>query len=284
MGYLKLATLLLQHKGSLWVQDRLGNTPVHYAMRWALAGSGSEDRIKALHSISSRSGYKEALKTRNNDGRLPMDMCRFPGRTGAGEMAKRSGSAQLRRRPTVFNCIDSSSSKKSGVRRGSPGIADMCTATTEMGSSVGNNSSADEDSAGDRGLLAHKGGVEAYNIIRMLGKGSFGEVFLVEEKTTRRLFAMKVIQKAKIMSQNLVKYVLAERRVMAKTHHTFIVKLHAAFQTRSRLFMVMEYCPGGDLAQHLQRERRFPEARARVYLAEIVLAIEDLHKRGIIFR
>jgi serine/threonine protein kinase len=62
------------------------------------------------------------------------------------------------------------------------------------------------------------------------------------------------------------------------------VGLNYAFQTRDKLFLILEYCPGGDLGKVLEQEKRFDEARARIYLAEILLALEDLHKRDIIFR
>jgi hypothetical protein len=118
----------------------------------------------------------------------------------------------------------------------------------------------------------------------LLGKGSFGEVYLVERKNIKQLFAMKVLSKDKIMAQNLVKYAMTERNVLSITNHPFIVKLNYAFQSTDRLFLILEYCPGGDLAEHLMKEKKFPEERAKIYLCEIVLALEDLHKRDIIFR
>jgi serine/threonine protein kinase len=95
---------------------------------------------------------------------------------------------------------------------------------------------------------------------------------------------MKVLNKDKIMAQNLVKYAMTERNVLSITNHPFIVKLNYAFQSLDRLFLILEYCAGGDLAQHLQKDKRFSEDRAKIYLCEIILALEDLHKRDIIFR
>jgi serine/threonine protein kinase len=86
------------------------------------------------------------------------------------------------------------------------------------------------------------------------------------------------------MNQNLVKYAMTERNVLSITNHPFIVKLNCAFQTADKLFLILDYCPGGDLAEHLARENRFNEERAKIYLCEIILALEDLHKRDIIFR
>jgi serine/threonine protein kinase len=81
-----------------------------------------------------------------------------------------------------------------------------------------------------------------------------------------------------------VKYAITERNVLSYTKHPFIVGLNFAFQTRDKLFLILDYCPGGDLGKLLSNEKRLSEARARVYLAEILLALEDLHKRDIIFR
>lgn len=85
---------------------------------------------------------------------------------------------------------------------------------------------------------------------------------------------------------------MTERNVLSVTNHPFIVKLNYAFQTYDKLFLILDYCPGGDLAEHLAKEKRFNitlinrfvEERAKIYLCEVILALEDLHKRDIIFR
>ncbi|OMJ69442.1 hypothetical protein SteCoe_32837 [Stentor coeruleus] len=121
-------------------------------------------------------------------------------------------------------------------------------------------------------------------VMKKLGKGSFGEVFLVCKQDTNQLYAMKVLQKDKIISQKLIKYALTERNVLSYMKHPFIVTLNFAFQTIDKLFLILNYCPGGDLGSHLSIEKRFTEYRARIYLCEIILAIEELHKHNIIFR
>ena len=121
-------------------------------------------------------------------------------------------------------------------------------------------------------------------ILKELGKGSFGEVFLVSKQDTNQLFAMKVLQKDKIINQNLIKYALTERNVLSYMKHPFIVSLNFAFQTIDKLFLILDFCPGGDLGSHLTTEKRFTEYRARIYLCEIILALEELHKQNIIFR
>jgi serine/threonine protein kinase len=78
---------------------------------------------------------------------------------------------------------------------------------------------------------------------------------------------------------------MTERNVLrTMRRHPFIVRLNSAFQTSTKLCLILDYCPGGDLASVMQREGKLSEDRARIYLAEILLAIEDLHKRDIVFR
>ena len=120
--------------------------------------------------------------------------------------------------------------------------------------------------------------------LAQLGKGSFGEVYLVQKINTQEKFAMKVLRKERIMGQNLLKYAIAERNVLSLSNHPFIVKLNFAFQTSSKLFLILEYCPNGDLAKHLLFEKRFSEERAKFYICEVLLALENLHQRDIIFR
>lgn len=123
-----------------------------------------------------------------------------------------------------------------------------------------------------------------FESLGILGKGSFGEVYLVQKIDTKKKYAMKVLNKNKILSQNLIKYVRVERNVLSITNHPFIVKLYFAFQTMNRLFLILEYCPGGDLSKHLLFEKKFCESRAKFYICEVLLALENLHKRNIIFR
>jgi len=83
---------------------------------------------------------------------------------------------------------------------------------------------------------------------------------------------------------NLIRYALTERNILSITDHPFIVKLQYSFQTADKLFLIMDFCPGGDLSEHLTSQGKFREDIAKIYLCEIILAIEDLHKKDIIFR
>jgi serum/glucocorticoid-regulated kinase 2 len=112
-------------------------------------------------------------------------------------------------------------------------------------------------------------------------------VVLVQKKQgkeTGQLFAMKILRKTHLVKRRQIERTRTERKVLSIVNHPFIMKLHYAFQTDDKLYLVLDYCPGGELFFHLSRFRRFPERVARFFAAELLLAIGHLHKRGIIYR
>ena len=129
-----------------------------------------------------------------------------------------------------------------------------------------------------------KVGPSNFICLALLGQGSFGEVYLVQEKNTLNYYAMKVLDKKRIEKQNIFKYAMTERNVLSIINFPFIVKLNYAFQTKEKLFLLLDYCPGGDLSKQLQIQTRFSEDKAKFYICEIALALGELHKKDIIFR
>eukprot|EP00599_Poterioochromonas_sp_BG-1_P009916 CAMPEP_0173144130 /NCGR_PEP_ID=MMETSP1105-20130129/7054_1 /TAXON_ID=2985 /ORGANISM="Ochromonas sp., Strain BG-1" /LENGTH=501 /DNA_ID=CAMNT_0014057761 /DNA_START=704 /DNA_END=2209 /DNA_ORIENTATION=+ len=126
--------------------------------------------------------------------------------------------------------------------------------------------------------------LEAFKIIKVIGKGSFGKVFLVRDKANGNLYAMKVLKKDYIKKKNQIEHTRTERAVLGNVRHPFIVGLNMAFQTADKLFFVLDYCSGGELFFHLGKVGRFTEERAKFYAAQIVLALEYVHSLGIIYR
>ncbi|CAD8069131.1 unnamed protein product [Paramecium primaurelia] len=132
-------------------------------------------------------------------------------------------------------------------------------------------------------------GPSSIRIILQIGKGSFGDVYLVEKRITGRpnqgpKLAMKVLPKNKFLGQNLLRYALTERNILSYLNHPFIVKLRYAFQTNTHLCLLMDFCPGGDLSKLIQRQQRLSEQQAKLYFAEILTALEHLHQNDIIYR
>ncbi|CUA77863.1 protein kinase A [Rhizoctonia solani] len=123
-----------------------------------------------------------------------------------------------------------------------------------------------------------------FRILHTLGTGSFGRVHLACSRHNHRHYAVKVLNKAKVVQQKQVEHTNSERSVLATVRHPFIVNLWGTFQDVNNLFMVMDFVPGGELFTLLRKSRRFPSPVAKFYTAEVVLAIDYLHGHDIIYR
>jgi serum/glucocorticoid-regulated kinase 2 len=128
-------------------------------------------------------------------------------------------------------------------------------------------------------------GIDDFELLRVVGKGSFGKVLQARKKDTNRIFALKPIRKAKLISsQPEDARALAERSVLAQINSPFIAPLTFAFQSPSKLYLVLPFVHGGELFHHLSKEERFDADRCRFYAAEILCALECLHGFGVIYR
>ena len=125
----------------------------------------------------------------------------------------------------------------------------------------------------------HKPSIKDFELVKPIGKGAYGRVFLVRRKATGDLFALKVIKKQETVHKNQQKNVKMERDIMANVSNPFVVRLFYTFQNNDNLFWVMEYVNGGDLYSLLANFSYFGEEMARMYAAEIVLALEYLHHK-----
>jgi serum/glucocorticoid-regulated kinase 3 len=124
-----------------------------------------------------------------------------------------------------------------------------------------------------------------FDLLKVVGKGSFGKVYLALHKGTQEHYAIKVLQKKDVMKRNEVKHIMSERSVLLKNvSHPFLVGLHYSFQTATKLYFVLDYVNGGEIFYHLQRERIFDESRAKFYAAEITLGLQYLHSQDIVYR
>uniref|UniRef100_A0A8C4Y8M3 protein kinase C n=1 Tax=Gopherus evgoodei TaxID=1825980 RepID=A0A8C4Y8M3_9SAUR len=128
-------------------------------------------------------------------------------------------------------------------------------------------------------------GLQDFDLIRVIGRGSYAKVLLVRLKKNDHIYAMKVVKKELVHDDEDIDWVQTEKHVFEQaSSNPFLVGLHSCFQTTSRLFLVIEYVNGGDLMFHMQRQRKLPEEHARFYAAEICIALNFLHERGIIYR
>ncbi|KAE8310694.1 kinase-like protein [Aspergillus transmontanensis] len=129
-------------------------------------------------------------------------------------------------------------------------------------------------------------GLDHFNFLAVLGKGNFGKVMLAETKSTKKLYAIKVLKKEFIIENDEVESTKSEKRVFLvanKERHPFLLNLHACFQTETRVYFVMEYISGGDLMLHIQRGQ-FGLKRAQFYASEVLLALKYFHENGVIYR
>lgn len=126
--------------------------------------------------------------------------------------------------------------------------------------------------------------IDDFELLKVVGKGSFGKVMMVRKKDTRRIYALKTIRKAHIISRSEVAHTLAERSVLAQINNPFIVPLKFSFQSPEKLYFVLAFVNGGELFHHLQKEQRFDINRARFYTAELLCALECLHGFNVIYR
>ncbi|NWS68796.1 ROCK2 kinase, partial [Crotophaga sulcirostris] len=124
---------------------------------------------------------------------------------------------------------------------------------------------------------------EDYDVVKVIGRGAFGEVQLVRHKMTQKVYAMKLLSKFEMIKRSDSAFFWEERDIMAFANSPWVVQLFCAFQDDKYLYMVMEYMPGGDLV-NLMSNYDVPEKWAKFYTAEVVLALDAIHSMGLIHR
>lgn len=121
--------------------------------------------------------------------------------------------------------------------------------------------------------------------LRLLGEGTFGTVVLVRERSTKQYFAVKVMNKAQLVHESQLDNVVTERQVLREAGpHPFVVECHSGFQTPHAVVLVLEYVSGGDMYDLLRKHGCLNEDQARFYLAEITIAVAELHRHDFVFR
>lgn len=126
--------------------------------------------------------------------------------------------------------------------------------------------------------------MSCFDIISTLGRGFYGKVMLCKKKGTEDYYAIKTVHKNRLTKANKVHTIFAERNVLRKAKHPFIVNFAFAFQSDAKVYLGLEYASGGELFHHLQRRGTIPLDEVRLYIAELSLAINYLHCLGIIYR
>jgi serine/threonine protein kinase len=138
--------------------------------------------------------------------------------------------------------------------------------------------------ANDCSVTTERVSLDSFEIIRHLGKGGFGRVYLARKRGTTELYAIKVIPSANDGTNTVTARVLRERTIHSLVQHQFLTHLYWSFQGEDAFYLVLEYVPGGDLETPLSEKTEFSPEQIRLYIAEIGIALLELHKRGIIYR
>lgn len=126
--------------------------------------------------------------------------------------------------------------------------------------------------------------LDDFEILKVLGKGAFGKVVLAQKKDNHKYYAIKMLKKAQIISTNMFQKTLAEKTILQEMNSPFLVGLEYAFQTETKLYFVLEFMVGGELFNHIRREGRFTEQRAKFYAICIIFGIGFLHDHNYIYR
>lgn len=131
---------------------------------------------------------------------------------------------------------------------------------------------------------ATKVSLDDFDILRVIGRGTSGKVQLVRHKNDRQLYAMKSMSKKILADNGQIEQTLIEKNVLVKTQHPFLVGARFTFQSETKIFLILDYVAGGELFSRLKEEGKFSEKRVKLYAAEVLLGLEQLHKLGIIYR
>jgi serine/threonine kinase 32 len=126
--------------------------------------------------------------------------------------------------------------------------------------------------------------LQHFYLLRVIGKGAFGKVRIVQHKSDLLEYALKYISKSKCIELNATSNILTERRILECINYPLVVNLRYAFHDDENLFMVLDLMLGGDLRFHLDRLGRFNELQVRFYVADLMLSIHHIHRLLIIHR
>ncbi|XP_059662373.1 serine/threonine-protein kinase D6PKL2-like [Cornus florida] len=203
---------------------------------------------------------------------------------GTSSLAKTSGSAKISGR------ADFVESGKSSIYRGSTGsdISDESTCSSLSSSISKPHKANDSRWEAIQAVRAKDGvlGLGHFKLMKKLGCGDIGSVYLSELNGTKCYFAMKVMDKASLASRKKLLRAQTEREILQSLDHPFLPSLYTHFETEKFSCLVMEFCPGGDLHTLRQRQpgKRFSEQAVKFYVAEVLLALEYLHMLGVVYR
>ncbi|CAD8063289.1 unnamed protein product [Paramecium primaurelia] len=126
--------------------------------------------------------------------------------------------------------------------------------------------------------------IKQFSMLRLIGKGAYGQVFLAKKKDTNKVYAIKTLKKKEIDKKKQAQHVMMEKTILNQAKHQFIVSLSYTFQSDKHFYFVLEYCAGGDLFSLLRVKRKLKEEQIQFYAILIIHALQFLHTQKIIYR
>lgn len=223
---------------------------------------------KKLEEVEEGRDELKPLKNQESKGFLPKRLRRVASaplnlRQLASDHIQSNSTAEARKPDTLLSHIGEINISKSAVNSGSRSYSRNSVRVTDV-----------------------QVGPQSFEKLKLLGKGDVGKVYLVREKATKNLYAMKILNKKEMIERKKIKRVLAEQGILETANHPFIVSLYHSFQSEDHLYLCMEYCMGGEFFRALQTRRMkcINENDAKFYAAEVTAALEYLHLMGFIYR
>lgn len=293
-GRTDVVQMLLAQRANVCAVDVGGSLPVHLA-----AANGHAQVVLCLLKVDGET----QLSARNSQGRLPTEAALDIDTSAAFESHHCTDDGYCRRTPLhdlsillrnsradaverlLFSMRDGTAALNSAHEDEVPTVQPaVCKPKSEL---ARDSISTREPFARvweDKAPTMEIVGPDSFVLIKLLGRGSFGEVFRVAHRETAQEYAMKVLHKEKMSSGNVLRYAFTERNVLSYISHPYIVSLFYAFQTPSHLVLILELCPGGSLQSLIAREGRLSEPLACLYSAEVLSALLHLHERRTVFR
>ena len=125
---------------------------------------------------------------------------------------------------------------------------------------------------------------EDFSIIRLVGKGTFGKVYLVQNRKNGQSYAMKSIRKDIVLEHDSIESLMVEKLILLQIKHPFIISMEHVYAKATRIYFIMQFVQGGELFKHLTDSKRFSEDRTRFYAAQIAIALGYLHSSKIYYR
>ncbi|CAK3871352.1 serine threonine- kinase nrc-2 [Lecanosticta acicola] len=239
-------------------------------------GNGKEELARKLRRVASApnaQGLFNKAKGASADGRPPTSENEVPSPPKVNGLGQHSNASALSMVETI---------PQNGDLLPVPGINGAVT-PGKLRNSIAFRRTYSSNSIKVRNVEV---GPSSFDKIKLIGKGDVGKVYLVREKKSSRLYAMKVLSKKEMIKRNKIKRALAEQEILATSNHPFIVTLYHSFQSEDHLYLCMEYCSGGEFFRALQTRpnKCVDEDAARFYAAEVTAALEYLHLMGFIYR